>query len=286
MRHLISGLALAAGCGWRRRRRPLVRFEGGIGSQPLRAGPWSTSPRRGARRPALGDLQPEAEVKTDGSISVEAAACCAGGMGTNAGQSVRARLFCGGVPSDSDRCRWSQRRLPHHRLPDPDAALGVQQPDPADRSGGGPGSQAASQARERCAARRPARPADTGECGFAAPLGMRLLPILRAHPSNLSTRMTPAERRASGSLAMIFAARMLGLFLVLPVFALEAARYPGGGDPALVGMAMGIYGLTQGFLQIPSAWLGPLRPQARDRARPAGVRSRQLHARRRPPWAG
>lgn len=64
-------------------------------------------------------------------------------------------------------------------------------------------------------------------------------------------RMTPAERRASGSLATIFAARMLGLFLVLPVFALEAARYPGGDDPALVGMAMGIYGLTQGFLQIP-----------------------------------
>ncbi|HSV35749.1 MAG TPA: MFS transporter [Ramlibacter sp.] len=63
--------------------------------------------------------------------------------------------------------------------------------------------------------------------------------------------MTPAERRASGSLATIFAARMLGLFLVLPVFALEAARYPGGGDPALVGLAMGIYGLTQGLLQIP-----------------------------------
>ena len=63
--------------------------------------------------------------------------------------------------------------------------------------------------------------------------------------------MTPAERRASGSLATIFAARMLGLFLVLPVFALEAARYPGGGDPALVGLAMGIYGLTQGILQIP-----------------------------------
>ena len=63
--------------------------------------------------------------------------------------------------------------------------------------------------------------------------------------------MTPAERRASGSLATIFAARMLGLFLVLPVFALEAARYPGGADPALVGLAMGIYGLTQGLLQIP-----------------------------------
>ena len=63
--------------------------------------------------------------------------------------------------------------------------------------------------------------------------------------------MTPTERRASASLAMIFAARMLGLFLVLPVFALEAARYPGGDDPALVGLAMGIYGLTQGILQIP-----------------------------------
>jgi MFS family permease len=63
--------------------------------------------------------------------------------------------------------------------------------------------------------------------------------------------MTPTERRASGSLAVIFAARMLGLFLVLPVFALEAANYPGGNDPALVGLAMGIYGLTQGVLQIP-----------------------------------
>ena len=63
--------------------------------------------------------------------------------------------------------------------------------------------------------------------------------------------MTPAERRASASLATIFAARMLGLFLVLPVFALEAARYPGGDDPSLVGIAMGIYGLTQGILQIP-----------------------------------
>lgn len=63
--------------------------------------------------------------------------------------------------------------------------------------------------------------------------------------------MTPAERRASGSLALIFAARMLGLFLVLPVFALEARRYPGGDDPALIGLAMGIYGLTQGILQIP-----------------------------------
>ena len=44
---------------------------------------------------------------------------------------------------------------------------------------------------------------------------------------------------------------MLGLFIVLPVFALEAARLPGGDDPARVGFAMGLYGLTQAFLQIP-----------------------------------
>ncbi|WP_312302461.1 MFS transporter [Pulveribacter sp.] len=63
--------------------------------------------------------------------------------------------------------------------------------------------------------------------------------------------MTRDERRASISLALIFALRMLGLFLVLPVFALEARKYPGGDDPALVGLAMGIYGLTQAFLQLP-----------------------------------
>jgi MFS family permease len=63
--------------------------------------------------------------------------------------------------------------------------------------------------------------------------------------------MTAMERRASVTLMAIFALRMLGLFLVLPVFGLEARKYPGGDDPALVGLAMGIYGLTQGILQIP-----------------------------------
>ena len=78
--------------------------------------------------------------------------------------------------------------------------------------------------------------------------------------STPNTLMTATERRASLSLASIFALRMLGLFLVLPVFALEAARFPGGDDPVRVGLAMGIYGLTQGLLQIPfglaSDWLG------------------------------
>ena len=62
--------------------------------------------------------------------------------------------------------------------------------------------------------------------------------------------MTPTERRSSLSLAFIYALRMLGLFLVLPVFALEAQKYPGGDNPALVGLAMGVYGLTQGLLQL------------------------------------
>lgn len=71
-------------------------------------------------------------------------------------------------------------------------------------------------------------------------------------PANIQPNaLTPLEWRASLSLASIFALRMLGLFLVLPVFALEAAKYPGGDDPARIGLAMGIYGLTQGFLQIP-----------------------------------
>ena len=63
--------------------------------------------------------------------------------------------------------------------------------------------------------------------------------------------MLPQERRSSVGLALIFALRMLGLFLVLPVFALEARKYPGGDDPALVGLAMGIYGLTQALCQLP-----------------------------------
>lgn len=67
----------------------------------------------------------------------------------------------------------------------------------------------------------------------------------------VASTMSAAERRASFSLATIFALRMLGLFLILPVFALEAAKYPGGDDPALIGLAMGIYGLTQALLQLP-----------------------------------
>ena len=66
-----------------------------------------------------------------------------------------------------------------------------------------------------------------------------------------SSTMTSQERRSSGALALIFALRMLGLFLVLPVFMLEARKYPGGDDPAMIGLAMGLYGLTQALFQLP-----------------------------------
>jgi MFS family permease len=63
-------------------------------------------------------------------------------------------------------------------------------------------------------------------------------------------RMEPQERRSLGGLAAIYAARMLGLFLLLPVLALYAGGLPGS-TPLLVGLAMGAYGLTQACLQIP-----------------------------------
>lgn len=62
--------------------------------------------------------------------------------------------------------------------------------------------------------------------------------------------MSPAEKRAGISLAAVFALRMLGLFLILPVFSVYAKQLPSGNDLSLVGFALGAYGLTQTFLQI------------------------------------
>lgn len=64
-------------------------------------------------------------------------------------------------------------------------------------------------------------------------------------------RMTPQERRVGASLAAIFALRMLGLFIILPVFAVHAAHMPGGDNRTLIGLALGAYGLTQALFQIP-----------------------------------
>lgn len=66
-----------------------------------------------------------------------------------------------------------------------------------------------------------------------------------------ATRMTSREKKSSITLASIFALRMLGLFVILPVFAVYAHDLPGGDDVFMVGLTLGIYGLAQGMLQIP-----------------------------------
>jgi MFS family permease len=66
--------------------------------------------------------------------------------------------------------------------------------------------------------------------------------------------MNPSELRASLSLAAVFALRMFGMFVVLPVLALWAQGRPGW-TLTLVGIALGAYGLTQAVLQMPFGWL-------------------------------
>ncbi len=66
--------------------------------------------------------------------------------------------------------------------------------------------------------------------------------------------MTPVERRASFGLAGIYGLRMLGLFIILPVFAIYAQHLPGGESHTMIGIALGAYGLTQAILQIPMGW--------------------------------
>ena len=66
-----------------------------------------------------------------------------------------------------------------------------------------------------------------------------------------SSALSVDEKRSCASLATIYSMRMLGLFMVLPVFIMEARQYPGGDDPSSVGLAMGMYGLVQAVLQIP-----------------------------------
>ena len=62
--------------------------------------------------------------------------------------------------------------------------------------------------------------------------------------------MNSIERRAAISLALIYSTRMLGLFMILPVFVLYAEKLADI-TPFLIGVAIGIYGLTQAIFQIP-----------------------------------
>ncbi len=72
--------------------------------------------------------------------------------------------------------------------------------------------------------------------------------------SSFSDNLAAQERRAAISLAVIYAFRMLGLFMILPVFALYRDDFPDA-TPFLMGLALGAYGLTQSILQIPFGML-------------------------------
>ena len=67
---------------------------------------------------------------------------------------------------------------------------------------------------------------------------------------DITSPMSAAERKATWSLASIYALRMFGLFLIMPVLSLYAEELEGS-TPALIGLAIGIYGITQALLQIP-----------------------------------
>lgn len=67
--------------------------------------------------------------------------------------------------------------------------------------------------------------------------------------------MSATELRASIGLASVYGLRMLGLFIILPIFAIYAQQLPGGANHLLIGIALGAYGLTQAILQIPAGWL-------------------------------
>lgn len=67
--------------------------------------------------------------------------------------------------------------------------------------------------------------------------------------------MNSLELRASLGLAGIYALRMLGMFLILPVFAIYAQTLHGANNHTLIGLALGSYGLTQALLQLPLGML-------------------------------
>jgi len=67
---------------------------------------------------------------------------------------------------------------------------------------------------------------------------------------DITSPMTALEKRATLSLASIYALRMLGLFMILPVLSLFAEQMEGA-TPMLIGLSISVYGLTQAILQIP-----------------------------------
>lgn len=71
------------------------------------------------------------------------------------------------------------------------------------------------------------------------------------------SKMNSLEKKSAWAIAFMIALRMYGLFLILPVFAVYAAQVPGS-TPLLMGLAIGVYGLTQAMLQIPMGFLSDI----------------------------
>ena len=91
--------------------------------------------------------------------------------------------------------------------------------------------------------------------------------------------MDKHELRAVSSLAAVFSVRLLGLFMIYPVFS-AYAKDLSGATPYKIGLALGIYGLSQGILQIPFGMLSDrIGRKSFDRPRACDVRDRQRRGR-------
>ncbi len=71
------------------------------------------------------------------------------------------------------------------------------------------------------------------------------------------SKMNSIEKKSAFAIAFMIALRMYGLFLILPIFAVYATELKGA-SPFMIGLAIGVYGLTQALLQIPMGFLSDL----------------------------
>lgn len=101
---------------------------------------------------------------------------------------------------------------------------------------------------------RGASAADTGSGASAAERSGTEPGAASASMRPTEAGLSATERRAAWSLSLIYVVRMLGLFIILPVFTLFADDYTGS-TPFLVGLAIGIYGLLQAVFQVPFGML-------------------------------
>jgi len=86
-------------------------------------------------------------------------------------------------------------------------------------------------------------------CGFARPMVVICAAIM--------SQMNSIEKKSAMAIAFMIALRMYGLFLILPVFSIYGHEIAGS-TPMLIGVAIGIYGLTQAILQIPMGFLSDI----------------------------